>query len=337
MRLSTQQRMHWMDILRGLAIILVVAWHAPAIPQLLGAELPPWLLAVNDAFLPYRMPALMFVSGLLLPAALRKPPARYYWGKLRFVVWPYLIWAGIHILQVDSDESILHWRSWIATGYLWFLFFIACYYLVAPLLARLPAWLVPAVALAATFALPEGLAHRMTYFALFFFAGAAVSRSPRLLDLVGSRWWVALPAGVVAVGFGIVSAFERTKFEAWTAPLSMCGIVAAIYCVRRIEDKRWTSPLRFVGRNSLVFYVSHFPIILAAWTLLRGPLGSVPALASLLLFAIAMAACWGLAVLQRYRPITWLYRAPDWFPSPKARPAASAVREDRVPGADAVA
>ena len=36
MQLTTDQRMHWMDILRGFAMILVLAWHAPAIPALLG-------------------------------------------------------------------------------------------------------------------------------------------------------------------------------------------------------------------------------------------------------------------------------------------------------------
>ncbi len=321
MRLTTDQRMHWMDILRGFAMILVLAWHAPAIPALLGAEMPAWMLAVNDALLPYRMPMLMFVSGLLLPAALRKPPVRYYWGKFQYVVWPYLLWSALHILQSDSGEPLLHWRSWIATGYLWFIFFIACYYLAAPLLARLPAWVVPAAALAAALVLPDGLALRMAYFAFFFFAGAAVSRSPRLLELIGSTWWVALPAGVVATGFGVVSAFERHQFEAWTAPMSVCGIVAAIYCARRVEQRTWTRPLRFIGRNSLVFYVAHFPIVLGAWLLLRGVFDDSTAVAAPLLFAIALAGCWALAVLQRYRPITWLFRAPDWLPALARRSA----------------
>lgn len=321
MRLSTSERMQWMDVLRGVAIILVIAWHAPAIPQLLGARLPDWLLAANDFFLPYRMPTLMFLSGLLLPSALRKPLARYYWGKLQLVVWPYLIWSGLHLVQMDSDESILHWRSWIATGYLWFIFFIACYYAVAPLLARLPVWLVPGVALASTFVLPDGLPLRLAYFAVFFFAGAAVSRSPRILTLIGSTWWVAVPAGTAAIGFGVISAFQRSQLEGVTVPLSMCGIVAAIVCARRVEHARWLRPIRFIGRNSLVFYVAHFPVILAAWMLLPDVLTADLAVASLVLFVIAMSACWGLAILQRHRPVGWLFRAPHWLPQRPGTPA----------------
>lgn len=320
MRLSTDNRMQWMDVLRGLAILLVLVWHAPAIPQLLGAQLPGWLLAVNDFFLPYRMPMLMFVSGLLLPMALRKPPVRYYWGKFQLVVWPYLVWSGIHLVQMDSEPSILHWRAWIATGYLWFIFFIACYYLVAPLLARLPPWVVPAAALVAALVLPDGLAHRIAYFAVFFFGGAAVARSPRLLQLVGSTWWVALPAGVFAVGFGFFSAVQRTQFEAITVPMSACGIIAAIYCARRLEGLRVLAPVRFVGRNSLVFYVAHFPVMLALWILVREALGTNLVAASLLLFTVAVVACWALVHLRRHRPFVWLFRAPDWLPRADRRP-----------------
>lgn len=328
MRISSAERMHWMDILRGMAILLVLAWHAPAVPQLLGVELPDWLLSANDFLLPYRMPTLMFVSGLLVPMALRKPLPRYYWGKLQLVVWPYLVWSAIHLVQLDDGASLLHWRSWVATGYLWFLFYIACFYLVAPLLARAPAWAVLPALLALAVVLPEGLLSRMAYFAVFFFAGAAASRHPKLLELVGSRGWLALPAGIVAIGFGVVSAIERLPYEAVTVPLSMCGIVAAIYGTRRVEQQAWTKPIRFIGRNSLVFYVVHFPVMLGTWVLLEDVLSGSIGAASLLLLALAIAASWAMALLQRRRPIRWLFRAPDWFPRP-APAAASAGREPR--------
>ena len=72
---ARKQRYEWMDTLRGSAIVLMLVWHATAIPALVGIPVPTALIAVNDALLPFRMPTLMFLSGLLLPAALRKPRA----------------------------------------------------------------------------------------------------------------------------------------------------------------------------------------------------------------------------------------------------------------------
>lgn len=302
-----------MDILRGFAIILVVAWHAPAIPQLLGVQLPSWLLVANDFFLPYRMPTLMFLSGLLLPSSLRKSPSAYYWGKFQLIVWPYLIWAFVHQMQYDIGSPLWSPKSWIATGYLWFLFYIACYYVIAPLLAKLPAWIPPGAALLAALILPDGLPMQFAYFAVFFFTGAAVSRHPRVLDLIGSTLWVAIPAGVLAIAFGIVSATSDVQYEAMYVPLSFCGIAATIFATRKFESQRWTKPVRFIGRNSLVFYVTHFPVILAVWWLVGPQLENHIVPASLGLFIVAIAVSWGLALLQRYRPITWLYRAPNWY------------------------
>ncbi len=36
-------RQTWMDVLRGTAIVLLLLWHAPAIPALIGVEMPEWV------------------------------------------------------------------------------------------------------------------------------------------------------------------------------------------------------------------------------------------------------------------------------------------------------
>ena len=79
---KTTQRIEWMDSLRGIAILLLLFWHAFAIPDLLGTPMPDWLRNINNAFLPFRMPMLMFLSGMLLEKSLRKPLPTYYEGKL---------------------------------------------------------------------------------------------------------------------------------------------------------------------------------------------------------------------------------------------------------------
>ena len=65
----------------GAAILLLLIWHASAIPVLLGLPMPDAIRLANAFFLPYRMPTLMFLSGMLLARTLasRSPtttPAR---------------------------------------------------------------------------------------------------------------------------------------------------------------------------------------------------------------------------------------------------------------------
>ena len=74
-------RFAWMDLLRGSAIFMLILYHASAIASLYGRDLPRWLVIFNEFFLPFRMPTLMFLSGMLLSGSLRKPLVQYYWGK----------------------------------------------------------------------------------------------------------------------------------------------------------------------------------------------------------------------------------------------------------------
>lgn len=100
----SKARLHWMDMLRGSAIVLVMIWHSSAIPVLYGASMPAPVRAVNMFFLPFRMPTLMFLSGLLLPASLRKPLPVYYAGKFAAIGWPYLIFVLLDRLLQGNDN-----------------------------------------------------------------------------------------------------------------------------------------------------------------------------------------------------------------------------------------
>lgn len=309
-------RLEWMDLLRGCAILLVVVWHAPAVPALYGYDMPSWLRAANDALLPYRMPMLMFLSGLLLPRALAKPRAAYYAGKVQTLLWPYMLWALLHLLLYGGDHPLWHPRAWIGTGYLWFLFCIMVYYFVAPLLPqRLLVWIVP-LSLAASFVAEGFQETRLSYFAAFFFAGHFVARHPELLERLlrpgpVALWWTA------AVGFGAVSALrgEELAYRGDLAVFGFAGVLAFVAAARAVTASprarartRWLS---FVGRHSLVYYTSHFPIMIVVLHLLEAVgVHQVVAIA-----AAGLAASVALGTLAARwsgrAPVSWLFRAPE--------------------------
>lgn len=312
-------REKWMDSLRGIAILLVLLWHAPAIPALLDIDMPEWLRSANNLLLPFRMPTLMFLSGLLLVKSLNKPLRTYYLGKLQLVAWPYFLFALLHNVSFEAVAPLWHPRAWIANGYLWFLFFILVYYLVAPLLRRVPPGLVPIACFVAALLLPTGqLPQQMFYFAGFFFAGYFAARRELAFERIVANGWIAIAGGLGAVVLGTMSAAGSLKFHAEFALLSLGGIIAAIYLMRRVGDARWTQPLQFMGRTSLVYYTMHFPVmhvvLLALLALgVRNPLVIAP-----VLFTVAIAVCTivAMAYTRSIPPFSWLYKAPlprSWF------------------------
>jgi peptidoglycan/LPS O-acetylase OafA/YrhL len=303
-------RMVWMDGLRGIAIVLVLLWHATAIPVLRGVAMPEWIAAANDFFTPFRMPTLMFLSGLLLVRSLQKPLLEYYVGKLKFIAWPYALFALLHMLTFEQTAPIWHPYAWIATGYLWFLFYILVYYLIAPLLRWVPPIILPIVFFVAAYFVHEDRLHRMLYFAGFFFAGYVAARYRDRFDRIVGNGWVALAGGIGAIALGVWSSMNDIQYHSEYAILSLGGILSAIYLMSKAGNARWTQPLQFVGRSSLVYYVTHFPLMnLAMVTLFALGIRESLVLAPVLfVFALGIGT-----LLARYKKkpyVSWLFEAP---------------------------
>lgn len=305
-------RMEWMDQLRGAAIVLVLIWHAPAIPVLYGATMPQPLRAANMFFLPYRMPTLMVLSGLLLPASLRKPAPVYYLGKLSALVWPYVLWVTVDRMINGSLLPWWHWRAWFATSYLWFLFFVGVYYFLAPLIRRLPSWLPVVLFAAAAVVLPTSTEERLAYFGVFFFFGQMLARHPAWLERLtrGRILWVF---GLVALAFGVASSIwtlqlaYRVEFVLPSLAGIFCAIALARWVGERGRDAAW---LNTVGRNSLVYYTSHFPIMTGTMYALYA-LGVHQILVVAAVDLVVAAALGAALVRLRGRPpVSWLFQSP---------------------------
>lgn len=282
-------RMVWMDLLRGTAIVLVVLWHSPAILRLYEIDVPIALITVNEFFSPFRMPTLMFLSGMLLPASLRKPTGVYYAGKLRLIAYPFAVWTVIHFFLYRPDTTLLDLHFW-TTSYLWFLAYILVYYLGAPLLRWVPTGLAIVTPLLAAPFVHETSRRRFFFLAAFFFLGTLATEHRALFDrAVASRWaWAATP---VAVAFGVWTAITAPeRYQSIFALFSVAGILVLVKLAQRAPLDGWTTPLQFVGRNSLIFYVTHFPVIilviLVGYDLLHLPVVLVIAIAFVAAFTV---------------------------------------------------
>ncbi|MDT0156343.1 acyltransferase family protein [Microbacterium sp. ARD32] len=302
-----------MDAVRGTAIVLLLIWHASAVPELYGVDMPSGIRTVNEFFMPYRMPTLMLLSGILLARSLEKPLAKYYAGKFSMILWPYLVWVIIAKMTFLDIEGMpwWHWRAWYATSYLWFLFFIGVYYLIAPAFARLPSWLPAALAVIIGVMLPAGtMEQRMAYFAVFFFGGYWLAKFPdKLAAIINSR--LVFLAGIPVAALGLASCFwpEQLHFAVWTAPASVAGMLLLAALFSRLTSRGRGAPaLQAFGRSSLIYYVSHFPLMALLSMSALAQLGAVPLAVLNLLAALGLG--WFLAWNKQRAPIRWLFEAP---------------------------
>lgn len=321
---AARARHRWMDLLRGTALVLLMIFHSSAVPARHGISDPDWVADVNDFLTPFRMPTLMFLSGMLLATSLSKQLAEYYSGKLRNIAWPYVVWVAITFAIWDYGLDPLNPRSWIAALHLWFLFYVFIYYAIAPLLRRLPAWAPPLLFLAVSFAVQEGRGHTLAYFAVFFFAGNAATVYSRQFERLVGRTAMVVAFAVAGLSVGVASVVIGTRNDPRFLPLSLCGVLLLVVVARRLDQQRWTAGLQSIGRNSIVYYVAHFPVMtVVAMVAVRTRLDS-PYLVAVLNLGAALAISWLLVRARSSWPITnRLFEGPRRL-LPRSRPRAAA-------------
>jgi len=308
------RRIGWMDLLRGLSILLVVLHHSTQIVEYRIGEVPGFFEFLSSFFAPFRMPMLMVLSGLLVAGSLHAPAGKYVWGKVRRIVWPIIVWTLIYAgsQAVVGQNEYMPWEFGFWNTYLWFMQFIFAYYIIALLIRWIPAWVLIAVPFVVMFLIPPELEllQRFFYLMPFFFLGAFVEK----------HWdryakWLSVPLAaalsIIPIGVALYSGFIEPL---WYAPLSalpaMLGILILVRLTAIAPDARWLAPVRFVGRYSLIYYVSHYPVFAAlGWLALKAGISN-PGVGLVVIFVVTVAVSTAFALIGRRMPVSLLFELP---------------------------
>jgi surface polysaccharide O-acyltransferase-like enzyme len=277
-------RLVWMDRLRGGAILAVVVLHAEL--QAVGATggSLPAVHTVNAWLEPVRMPLLVALSGVLLAPALAKPTRHYVVGKLRALAWPYLVWSAVDIAQ-------LQWRL-AGTGdslsWSW----------VAQVVHDPPTYL-------------WFLAHLLVYYlaALALPATARTVAAPCLLALAAALHLADPGAGAVRLVW----------LGGWFLVGDVVGRAVRRRLVPRVASGR--DPLGYVGRSSLVFYVSHLVVAIFVTDRLVSAGVHDPGVVFAACVAVPLAVGTALVEGRRWQAVDALFVAP--FAAPADAPLRS--------------
>ncbi|WP_435526864.1 acyltransferase family protein [Microbacterium aurantiacum] len=304
-----------MDSLRGLAILLVIAFHATTISDRYGLAPSPWLAVGLDFLAPFRMPLLMFLSGMLLLRSLEKKPRQYFAGKAKAILWPYLVWSLI-FLAVAADLSLKRLVQVVVMPptYLWFLWFLFAYYAICWLAFR---WrLGPAVLLAVAFVAmfgPEAYRFSRFWYLLIFFVLGAVAKG--MLATLSRSYLkasiVALPLGAFGLLGGVMSANGLAiQYAPEYLPMALAGVLSVCILAALVPNASWPKALTSVGKNSIVYYVSHFTVmwVFVAVTATIGISSSMIIGAAA---AAAVAAGYMLVRMRVYAPVANLFVFPS--------------------------
>ena len=299
-----------MDQLRGLAIILVFLQHANAIAGLSGLEQWTILAWFNSVFAPFRMPTLLFLSGLLLTPSLRKPFRAFAGGKLRKILWPLAVWSIPTIILLQPSTL----KGMVGPGHLWFLWVLFACYAIGVLTKWIPALIVAIALVTCALLVPFDTAllehipraRMIAWYGGFFFLGAASLKAIPWWQKRGP-WWVAALLGLVALAWGLI---PETKANGSLTPLefpmSLIGIAAILWIAPRLPT---AAALIRVGQDSIVWYVAQSPIMRVIAPLLPAALPGWAA--AVALTASAGVVCWILVVLKRRRAASILFEFPQ--------------------------
>ena len=270
-------RLAHLDVGRGIAILLVVVFHAYR--GFLNAGTAGagsiWPLLDYSVYI-FHMAFFFIAAGYWVPRALKKGRGPYLKDKLATTWWPAVLWSLIYILINNVMASYVNkavpmddlWRIlFFPALHFWFLGVLFLFFLCMAISRNLSFWLLVAVVacgLVDVFPMRETFA-RYCHFGIFFVAGAILSTNRSQMT---GKWW---PIALVVLGATIWLGFDRGigLYSGWLVPGGFAGIVLLLALAQAIAGYRVGQVLGWIGQRSMPIYVLHILPMSAARIILH--------------------------------------------------------------------
>lgn len=289
------------DIVRGVAIILIVVGHVLrglANASVFPSDAPLFLTADRGVYMVH-LALFAFAAGLMVPGSLSsRTPGKYLRRRLVEFAWIYIVWSLIQGLMqyalagsVNTERSLVSvFTLWKPTNQMWFIPWIAlmsaCAAIIQPwrTRGRTAATLVGAGTLSAAmwgvfgpFIFAQGLGLTIFYAvgACMGLAGYAAVRGRLGLVAMLALAVASLAASIAIIVATVPSAPTTSQVDrtvqsvilgltaAW---LAVIGIVAASILVESFVPL--ARPLAYCGRQSMVIFLAHTMTLAATRILL---------------------------------------------------------------------
>ena len=264
------KRIGWLDVARGLTIILVVIGHVER--GLVSAKIaqgPIWTW-MDYTIYTIHMPAFFLFSGITASMSLRrKAPPAFIKEKLWTIAYPYFLWSLIQgfvmygLSALTNSKESLHGLvsiGWQPIGQFWFLYALMICQIFGALLFRyriLFLLLAACLYIPETFRLPQNILENTGHFMIFYTIGF-FDLSGIVLFLRERRKTleVLLPVLFIVATYLSGIADHTNYYSILSLPSTLFG-VGFILTFSQSTHAKWTKGLIALGAASMTIYVLH--------------------------------------------------------------------------------
>lgn len=338
--MSDTLRLGWVDIAKGISIVLVVMMHSAygVGAETSGVGFLHWIIAFAT---PFRMPEFFLLSGLFLSVVIGRDWARFADRRVVHYLYFYALWAVLQILfkvaLVDTNPigalSAISWAVIEPYGVLWFIYMLAIVSAVSKLLHtfKVPHWaaLIGAAALQiAPVATPSLAINEFAEYFVYFYAGYAFApmvfktvawAMERPLVALGTlaAWMVINGLLVFSPGYQVLpdhTEMGLAAFPVLRLILAFAGSTALCVTAGLLSKLPIMDWLRWFGARSIVIYLSFsIPMGITRVILLELGLITHTGLLSFIVMASAIVSPLVLyAIIQKTGWGKFLFERPQW-------------------------
>jgi len=335
----SKQRIDWIDMAKGLTIVLVVMEHTTAGVGVAIGHLPLLFGALAEFAKPFRMPLFFLVAGLFAYKALYGDLRKFVDGKIVHFAYFYLLWS---VIQIGLKIAIPHTSNWQVTyvdlllipiqpfAVLWFIYSLAMFFATMRLLRSARPVFVLFVALALYFAEIETgwmLIDEFAWRFIWFVAG--VYGAKQIFEL--ADWAREKPLHAIGLASLMLASVATVVFShlvdirGLELLMGVAGAGSAIVLVSIAASANLGAPLAYIGRHSLYIFLAFFlPMAAMRTGLVRLGLdnGDVITLVTTTFAVIAPIVAYRLVVNT---PLDFLFVRPDMFRLTSPRPHAPKI------------
>lgn len=325
MTAKESSRYEWIDVARGLSIILVVLHHS--LPRYGGEMFKPLLsaYAVSDLFLSLRMPLFFTISGMLAASIVRLNFKELLQKRIINLIYLYLLWATFKIV-VTSLDVVPHDPAgpigrilsllWAPPATLWYIYALAIFVFGTWLLAKINIYALLAASVVVyllfygseiSFDQPFHL--RLIRMYPWFLMGLVLRHQILQVADRARPWHAVLFLVWLGLALLTVNMFGAHPPSFVMLGLSFAGVVGGTALAIAFSATFAGPALRKIGSNTLPIYVAHFLAVWPATQLIMkfglGPWALVPTI----MLGVTLPLL-GKSVTDRLG-LLWLFRAPD--------------------------